>query len=150
MGIRRPRVRNQTELQSGLCERGLSSSSHIPGKLMNVESHYTLLTGSRKLCVCLVMQSFHFLMHFLHYLVVSLTLLQFIYQGASIIVFIWMYSPNPPNWSPISIYHPPPVLLLPDEFYPLLHFVILSLCALHANQVRCHAHAHFNTSTYRV
>ena len=34
------------------------------------------------------MQSFHLLMHFLHYIVVSLPLVQLVWQGASILVFI--------------------------------------------------------------
>ena len=57
---------------------------------MTVESHYTFLTGASKLCARLVMQSFHFMMHLLHYLVVSLPLVQLIWQGDIILVFLRM------------------------------------------------------------
>ena len=147
MGLHTPRVQNQTELQLEPRKRGRSSSRHIPRKLMTVESYYICLTGVSKLCDCLVMQSFHFLMHFFHYLVVSLPLVQLVRQGDSIIVFLRMWYPYPPNWSPISIHHPPPVLLPPSEFDLLFTFVTLPFCALHATLLRCHARAHFDTAT---
>ena len=150
MGFHTPRVWNQTALQSEPHKRGSSSSRHIPSKLMTVESYYICLTCASKLYTRLVMQYFHLLMHFFRYLVVSLPLVQLVRQGDSILVFLRMWSPYPPNWSPISMYHPPLVLLPPSEFYALFTFVTIPFCTLHATLLRCHARAHFDTTTDRV
>ena len=150
MGLHTLRVWNQTVLQSEPHTRGLSFSRHIPGKLITVESHYTWLTGTSKICARLVMQYFHLLMHFFHYIVLSLPLVQLVWKGDSILVFLLMWSPYPPNRSPISIYHPPPVLLLPSEFDTIFPFVTIPFCALNANLLWCHARANFDTSTERV
>ena len=147
MGLHTPRMWKQIVLQSEPSKIGLSSSRHIPGKLMTVESHYTCLTGASKLCARLVMQSFHFLVHFFRCLVVSLPLVQIVWQGSIILVFIRMWSPYPPNWSPISIYNPLPVLLPAYEFDPLFPFVTIHCCAFHATLLRCHALACFDTAT---
>ena len=131
MGLHTPRVWNQTALQSEPHNRGLSSSRHTPKKLMTVESCYTYLTGASKLCASLVMQYFHLMMHLFHHLVVSLSLVQLLWKGASILVFLRMWSPYLPNLSPIIIYHPPPVLIPPSEFDPLFTFLTIPFFALH-------------------
>ena len=147
MGIHMQRVWNWTALQSEPRKRGLSYFRNKPRKWITVESNYTCLTDTSKICARLVRQSFHLLMHFFHYLIVYLSLVQLVWQGASIVVFIWIGSPCPQIWSPISIYHPLPVLLPPSEFDPILSFVTLLFCALNAIMLWCHARAHFFTAT---
>ena len=117
---------------------------------MTVESHYTCLTIASKIFARLVMQYLHLLMHFCHYLIVSLPLVQLVRKESSILVFLRMWSPYPPILSPIIIYHSTPVLLPPSGFDPLSPFVILPLCALHATLLRCHERANFDTATDRV
>ena len=150
MGLHTPRLWKQTALQSELRKRGISSSRYIPGKLMTVESHYTCLTGASKICARLVIQYFHLLMHLFHHLVVSLPLVQLVWQGSSILVFLRTWSPYSPNWSPIIIYHPPSVLLPPSKFDPLFPFVTLSFCVLHTTLLWFYARSHFDTATDRV
>ena len=150
MGIHTPRVRNETSLQSEPRKRGLSYFRHISGKLMTVEIHYTCIIGKSNLFACLFMHFFHLLMHFFHYLVVYLPLVQLVWQGASILIFLRMFSPYCPNWSPINIYHPPPVLLPPSKFDPLFPFVTLSFCVLHTTLLWFYARSHFDTATDRV
>ena len=150
MGIHTPRVWNQTLLQSEPHKIGISYSRHIPGELMIVESHYTFLRGASKLFTRLVMQSLHLMTHFIHYLVVSLPLVQLVWEGSSIIFFIRMYSTYTPNWSPISIYHPTPVILSQSEFDILFNFLTLPFGALYTNLLQCHAYVNFDTATDRV
>ena len=114
---------------------------------MTVESHYTCLTCASNLCARFVIQSLHLLMHFFQYLVLSLPIVQLLWQGAIILVFIWIWYPYPPNLYPISIYHTPPVLLPPPEFDPIFPFVTLPFCVLHETVLRCHERAHFDTAT---
>ena len=87
MGLHTPRVWNQTAMHLERCKRGIYSSRYIPGKLITVESHYICLGGASKICARLVMQSFNLLMNVFHYHVVSLPLVQLVWQGSSTLVF---------------------------------------------------------------
>ena len=89
-------------------------------------------------------------MHLFYHLVVSLPLMQLVWQGASILVFFWMWSPYPPNLSPISIYISPSDHLPLSEFDRLFIFVTLFFCALHATLLRWHACVHLDATTDRL